>query len=340
MTGAHERNGQIAGIDAAIFRELQVDGRIPFTLLGKRLGVSEAYVRRRVGRLTELDVFSITAVADPRVLGLEYMAWIGLVVQPSAASFVAEALVDLPEVDYVVQSAGSFNVMAEVACRSAPDLHALLASVRRLAGVKRSETFVYLNLFHQQFQWVLGRDDVEPRGTGSIGQRAMLEPLDIRLIQELQRDGRASFRELARRLNVSERLISSRYSRLVSEKVLQVIAVGNPLTLGFTAMAWLGISLAEGADNETVAAALAGAHGIDYVLAPTGRFDLMAEIVCRDKEELLATLEDEIGAIEGIHQVETFFYLRLMYKSTAGAWGVDRSVSRAPGAQERASSAG
>jgi DNA-binding Lrp family transcriptional regulator len=318
----------ISEFDAAIFRELQADGRIPFTTLAQRLGVSEAYVRRRVSHLTQADVFSIAAVADPRVLGLSYMAWIGLVVRPSEASRVAEALVDHPEVDYVVQSAGSFNVMAEVACRSTSDLHCLLVAVRALGGVRRSETFVYLNLLHQRFQWALGDRSSGTRPADTVRDAAGLAPLDIQLIRELQRDGRASFRNLARRLNVSERVVSSRYNRLVAGNVLQVIAVGNPLTLGFGAMAWLGIRLAEGADNEAVGAALGRAHGIDYVLAPTGRFDLMAEIVCRDREELLATIEDELGAIEGIDQIETFYYLRLLYKSTAGAWGVGRTLSR------------
>jgi DNA-binding Lrp family transcriptional regulator len=312
---------QLSELDVAIFRELQADGRVPFTALADRLGVSEAFVRRRVSKLTGSDVFSITAVADPRVLGLMYMAWIGLVVRPSTASSVATALVNLPQVDYVVQSAGSFNVMAEVACRSRADLHDLLATIRQLPGVQASETFLYLNLLHQRFQWALGDEGASTRAAGDDSQ---LQPLDITLIRELQQDGRASFRDLGRRLGVSERLVSNRFSRLVGDNVLQVIAVGNPLTLGFGAMAWLGIRLAEDADSETVAAALGRAHGIDYVLVPTGRFDLMAEIVCRDREELVETLENDVGAIEGIDQIETFFYLRLLFKSTAGAWGVNR----------------
>jgi DNA-binding Lrp family transcriptional regulator len=316
---------QLGEIDIALFRELQVDGRVPFNTLAEHLGVSETFVRRRVNKLSDADVFSITAVADPRVLGLAFMAWIGLVVRPSTASSVAAALVELPQVDYVVQSAGSFNVMAEVACRSRIDLRDLLTIVRQLPGVRHSETFVYLNLIHQRFQWVLGDEGAGTRATGNDRQ---FEPLDIELIRQLQQDGRASFRDLARRLRVSERLVSSRFSRLVAENVLQVIAVGNPLTLGFGAMAWLGIHLAEEADSDAVASALGRAHGIDYVLVPTGRFDLMAEIVCRDREELVATLEEEVGAIEGIDEIETFFYLRLLYKSTAGAWGADRLLTR------------
>ncbi|MGH8571992.1 MAG: Lrp/AsnC family transcriptional regulator, partial [Gammaproteobacteria bacterium] len=85
--------GPLGDLDAAIFAELQRDGRIAFTALAERLGVSEAYVRRRVKRLTDADVLSITAVADPALLGLEEMAWIGLVVAPAHLRAVTRALV-------------------------------------------------------------------------------------------------------------------------------------------------------------------------------------------------------------------------------------------------------
>ena len=73
-----------------------------------------------------------------------------------------------------------------------------------------------------------------------------LDAIDVALISELQRDGRASFRDIAARLNVSERAASGRYTRLCEQGVVRLIAVGNPATLGFNAMAWLGINLKDG----------------------------------------------------------------------------------------------
>ena len=157
--------------------------------------------------------------------------------------------------------------------------------------------------------------------------RTPLEPMDSDIVRELERDGRASFREIARNLSVSERIVSTRFTRLVDDNVLKVIAVGNPLNLGFDSMAWLGISLNGDADHEAVALALASVLAIDYVVTPSGRYDLMAEVVCRDRSEFLATLTNDVGAIPGIAQVESFLYLRLLYNSTAGAWGVARSLA-------------
>lgn len=326
-------------VDYAIFAELQRDGRLPFTTIAQRLGVSEAHVRRRVKRLTEADVFSIAAVADPRVLGLECMAWIGLVVRQSATRAVADRLVELPEVDYVVVSTGEFNVMCEVACRSTRDLYRLLLRLRAFPGVRKTETFLYLNLFRQQFQWLVNGagsgDSISLGVAGAVTDESTIHPLDIAIIGELQRDGRAPFRNIARRLGVSERIVSARFSDLVARNLVRVIAVGNPLTLGFRAMAWLGIEVSDGAKYEQVASALSNVKGIDYVVMTAGRYDLMAELVCRDQDELLRRLETDIGAIAGIGHVETFFYLRLLYRSTAGAWGAARSLAGDYGAENR-----
>jgi Lrp/AsnC family transcriptional regulator for asnA, asnC and gidA len=117
---------------------------------------------------------------------------------------------------------------------------------------------------------------------------------------------------------------------LVDQRALQVIAVGNPLHLGFRAVAWLGVTLAEGADLEYTAGLLGQVQGLDYVVVPSGRYDLLCELVCRDSDELLATLDNKIGAIGEVAHVDTFMCLRMLYKSTAGAWGAGRSLAFAP----------
>jgi DNA-binding Lrp family transcriptional regulator len=326
------KNGRVlfTDQDQAIFAELQRDGRTTFTALGDRLGLSEAQVRRRVRWLTDADVFAVTAVADPGVLGLSCMAWIGLEVRPSETERAANALVVTPGVDYVVISSGRFNVMCEVACPEPRDLDPLLTRLRAIEGVVRTETFIYLSLLHQQFQWRASeqhRYAAEVPVSGVTPSSRQLEPIDIEIVRELERDGRASFRDVARTLGVSERLVSSRFSKLVEDNVLKVIAVGNPLNLGFESMAWLGITLRSDADHGAVALALAAIPSIDYVVVPSGRYDLMAELVCRDRDEFLATTTRDIGAIPGIVHVEAFLYLRLLYRSTAGAWGVGRSLA-------------
>jgi DNA-binding Lrp family transcriptional regulator len=316
--------------DRAIFAALQTDGRMAFTAVAERVGMSEAHVRRRYEWLTESSAFVVTAVADPGVLGLKCLAWIGIVVRPGSTEEVARALVALSGVDYVVISSGRYTVMAEIACPDAADLDPILVELRGIDGIVRTETFMYLKLVRQQFQWLLpeGGDSQRAVGTSSVEDNPrQLDELDIAIIRELEHDGRASFRDIGRKLDVSERTVSSRFSQLNAERVLKVIAVGNPLNLGFNSMAWLGINLNTGADYDAVTRGLATIPAIDYVVVPTGRYDVMAELVCRDPATMLRTLIDDIGAITDIAHVEPFVYLKLLYKSTAGAWGVGRSLA-------------
>ena len=319
---------RLSSQDRAIFAELQRDGRTPFTTVADRLGVSEAHVRRRVKTLTDDDMFAITAVADPRVLGLDCMAWIGLNVRPALIEAVADALLKVDAVDYLVVSSGRFNVIAEVSCPTSAELEPILTSLRALDGVERLESYIYLSLAHQQFQWFLLETPhgVPVNGAGVKQRPREFDPLDIGIIRELEQDGRASFRTIGQHLGVSERLVSTRYATLVDQNVLKVIAVGNPINLGYDAMAWIGLVLDRDADRATVARGLGRIPAIDYVLVPSGPFDLIGELVCRDGDDLLETLTKDVGAVEGIAQVETFPFLKLLYKSTAGAYGVGRST--------------
>ena len=322
----------LSEFEAAVFRALQEDGRVAFTAVAQRLGVSEANVRRTVKQLIARDVFTITAVADPRLMGLESMAWLALSVQLSELEATAAALAAMPEIDYVVITTGAWHVMAEIACPGTDDLFALLKRVRSLPGVQRTETYPYFKLLRQQFRWTNGGDAPRsPEGAEARGVRsapAELDALDRVLINELQNDGRASFRDIGQRIGVSERAISTRFTRLVDEDLVRVIAVGNPHALGFQGLAWVGVSLSDLADVEEVAEAFGRIPQVSYLVSVSGRFDLMGELVCRDRDHLLATLNDRIGEIEGVENVEVFYYLRLLYRNAAGAWGAARSRAR------------
>lgn len=323
-TAPAETTRELEDLDYALFGELQRDGRAAFTTLAARLGVSEAQVRRRTKSLLDADVFAIVPIANPRVLGLDQLACLCLVVRGPYVATVSERLLAMPEVSFVVLTSGEFNLLAEVGCVSSDELYQFVVNLRSLPGVQSSETFVYLNVLQQKYQWML-------EGDGVIERSVEIDAHDSGIIGELQRDGRASFRDIGRRLGLSERTVSSHYTRLVDERALQVIAVGNPLHLGFRAVAWLGITLGEGADLEHAAALLGQVPGLDYVVVPSGRYDLLCELVCRNSEELLARLDNEVGAIGEVAHVDTFVCLRMLYKSTAGAWGAGRSLARAPG---------
>jgi Lrp/AsnC family transcriptional regulator, regulator for asnA, asnC and gidA len=141
------------GPNRAIIEALQRDGRQPYGAIAEAVGLSEAAVRRRVQRLRESGIMQIVAVTDPLQLGFTRQAMIGVSVVGDVRS-VAEKLSALPEVDYVVMCAGSFDILIEIVCEDDERLlHVLNDSVRCIAGVRATETFLYLKLAKQTYSW-------------------------------------------------------------------------------------------------------------------------------------------------------------------------------------------
>jgi Lrp/AsnC family transcriptional regulator for asnA, asnC and gidA len=141
------------GPNRAIIEALQRDGRQPYGAIADEVGLSEAAVRRRVQRLRESGIMQIVAVTDPLQLGFTRQAMIGISVEGDVRR-VAEKLSALPEVDYVVMCAGSFDILIEIVCEDDERLlHVLNDSVRSIPGVRATETFLYLKLAKQTYTW-------------------------------------------------------------------------------------------------------------------------------------------------------------------------------------------
>ncbi len=138
-----------------------------------------------------------------------------------------------------------------------------------------------------------------------------LDDIDLEIIKALKRDGRTPFAQIAQRLGVSTGMIRQRYQRLVREGVLQVVAVTNPLLLGFSTMAMIGIKV-EGARLQEVAEEIAGLEEVIYLVLTAGAYDLFAEVVFRDNAHLLDFLTHRLRTIEGIRETETFMYLKIV----------------------------
>ncbi len=136
-----------------IIEQLQEDGRRAYATIGKAVGLSEAAVRQRVQRLVDSGVIQIVAVTDPVQVGFTRQAMIGIRAEGDL-QVVARALGELAEVDYLVITAGSFDILLEVVCEDDEHLLELLTTrIRQTAGVRTTETFVYLKLQQQHYNW-------------------------------------------------------------------------------------------------------------------------------------------------------------------------------------------
>jgi Lrp/AsnC family transcriptional regulator for asnA, asnC and gidA len=132
---------------------LQQDGRRPYAAIAKSVGLSEAAVRQRVQRLLDAEVMQIVAVADPKRLGFQRQAMVGLKIDGDLGE-AARRLAELDEVDYVVVCAGSFDLLVEVICEDDDHLLSVLNDhIRNTPGVTNTETFVYLRLEKETYLW-------------------------------------------------------------------------------------------------------------------------------------------------------------------------------------------
>ncbi|MFI8567909.1 Lrp/AsnC family transcriptional regulator [Rhodococcus sp. NPDC078407] len=140
-------------VSKAIIEQLQEDGRRSYAAIGKAVGLSEAAVRQRVQRLTDSGVMQIVAVTDPVQVGFKRQAMIGIRCTGDSYA-LSEELSAIDAIDYVVLTAGSFDIVVEVVCEDDEQLLQILnKQIRSLDGVTSTETLVYLKLVKQQYNW-------------------------------------------------------------------------------------------------------------------------------------------------------------------------------------------
>jgi Lrp/AsnC family transcriptional regulator for asnA, asnC and gidA len=144
--------GDLDPISKQIIEQLQEDGRRSYAAIARAVGLSEAATRQRVQRLLDDRVIQIAAVTDASAVGFNRMALLGIKVEGDIRR-VADKLVDISEAEYVVLSAGQFDILVEVVCIDDRHLLELTDRVRLIPGVRGTETFVYLEVTKENYQW-------------------------------------------------------------------------------------------------------------------------------------------------------------------------------------------
>ncbi|HUD78326.1 MAG TPA: Lrp/AsnC family transcriptional regulator [Streptosporangiaceae bacterium] len=152
--GGREPDGKIVLDDLSkqIIEQLQQDGRRSYAAIGKAVGLSEAAVRQRVQRLIDVGAMQIVAVTDPMTLGFPRQTMVGIRCGGDLER-VATHLAGMEEIDYVVITAGSFDLLVEVVCENDDQLLEILSRVRSIPSVTMTESFVYLKLCKQTYSW-------------------------------------------------------------------------------------------------------------------------------------------------------------------------------------------
>lgn len=144
-----------------------------------------------------------------------------------------------------------------------------------------------------------------------INVSSQTDEIDLQIINALRKDGRVAFSQIAEQLNVSPGMIRLRYNRLVEQGYLKVVAITNPLRMGFKSMAMIGIRV-DGSKLIDVAEKISKLDEVIYMVIASGRFDLFAEVVCRDHEHLLRFITEKLSTVEGVRESESFLHLKII----------------------------
>ncbi|WP_104200092.1 Lrp/AsnC family transcriptional regulator [Cryobacterium sp. Y29] len=144
---------------------------------------------------------------------------------------------------------------------------------------------------------------------GQSPKPAQLDDVSKKIIEQLQADGRRSYAEIGKAVGLSEAAVRQRVQKLTDSGVMQVVAVTDPMQLGFFRQAMIGIRASS--DTRVLAEQLAEIDAVDYVVLTAGSFDILAEVVCEDDDQLLELLNSKIRNLEGVLSTETFVYLKL-----------------------------
>jgi len=141
-------------LDRQIISILQYDGRTPYTTIATELGTTEGTVRRRVKQLTENGLMQIVAVVEAHNMGFDEAAMIGISIQSNLVSSVAEEIAKLPEVSYLFQAAGDFDLIAEVFCRDREHFVSFLNDeLQQIEGIERTQSFMMLKMHKLSYRW-------------------------------------------------------------------------------------------------------------------------------------------------------------------------------------------
>jgi Lrp/AsnC family transcriptional regulator for asnA, asnC and gidA len=141
------------------------------------------------------------------------------------------------------------------------------------------------------------------------GKPIQLDDVSKAIVEQLQSDGRRSYAEIGKAVGLSEAAVRQRVQKLTDSGVMQVVAVTDPMQLGFYRQAMIGVRVS--GDTTVVAEALGRLPAVDYVVLTAGSFDILAEVVCENDDDLINLLNKEIRAIDGVASTETFVYLKL-----------------------------
>jgi DNA-binding Lrp family transcriptional regulator len=297
----------IDNIDFQIIAALKSDGRYSFARLAKEMGLNVATVTRRIDKMIQDDVITIRAVLNPFKLGYNAHSLIALDVNLTRVDEVCEQLVSNHNISLVVITFGRFDVILLADFPTWEMLQDYITTkLPDVEGINKIDAFPIMEnkkIYNPLFKYDSG-----------AGGPAVIDEIDKTLIEELERNGRSNYAELAKKLGISPATVSRRVARLKEENVMKISVIRNPAKLGYLANAYV-VLRADLNKINAICARLAVHPEVHMIMTLMSGFEIMAGIHLQDPERLYRFIVEEIARIDGVLNIETFVCAEIRKRS-------------------------
>lgn len=295
-------------IDQTLIAQLKINCRATNRWLADKSGINEQTVAARIRRLEEQKLLRIMAVVYPAAHGYFRRAYIGIQTGGVSPARVAQEISKIPNVIMLAVCFGRFELFGAIVARDDDHLHELVSG--RLGAINGIEE-VEVMLIARHIAFRTDNADLKHRssaldfaGLGSNSTPTRIDGTDRAIIEELMEDGRTSFREVARRLKLSESIVRTRTHLLEKERLILFQAVTDTTAVEPTAArAYVALKIDPGQVDE-VASALSELKSVGVIAITFGRFNIMLALTAQSRDELSGIIFDRISSMRGIRRLE------------------------------------
>jgi Lrp/AsnC family transcriptional regulator for asnA, asnC and gidA len=313
-------------LDLRLIAELERDGRQSVSELAGRLRLSWSTIADRLERLQQERVIRFLTLIDPLAIGHTKQVLVAINAPPSRIDSVARRLAEIREVYHVSIHTGRYDIFASVSLPEAVDLWDFVSSsLAPIKDITRAETMVSLKVAKFSLSLLANRS-ISAGGSGHL--QHSFDDLDYRLLGQLRASPRSAYTSLAVSVGCSKATARRRIERLIDDQVLQVIAVADPIRLGYRIRANIGLGVRPGMIDKA-AAALAASPDTHHVVITTGSFDLLFTTFLKTQEDLSRFVREYLGTVPGMVSHEVMVLMKVTKDNLGADWGF-RTQSSVP----------
>jgi len=311
-------------LDLRLIAELERDGRQSVSELAGRLRLSWSTIADRLDRLQQEKVIRFLTVIDPLAIGHTKQVLVAINAPPSQIDSVARRLADIREVYHVSIHTGRYDIFASVSLPEAVDLWGFVSSsLAPIKDISRAETMVSLKVAKFSLALLANRS-ISAGGSGPL--QHSLDDLDYRLLGQLRASPRSAYTSLAASAGCSKATARRRIERLIDDQVLQVIAVADPIRLGYSIRANIGLGVRPGMIDQA-ASALAASPDTHHVVITTGSFDLLFTTFLKTQDDLSRFVREYLGTVPGVVSHEVMVLMKVTKDNLGADWGFSGQAS-------------